>query len=72
MVSITLVLSVRSFSVLGRSGIERVGTVWLTGNFLGIVIIHVGLDGIRLFKALKSELCKEVTLLLKRLNLLEG
>ena len=58
--------------MLGRSGIERVGTVWLIGNFLGIVIIHVGLDGIRLFKALKSELCKEVTLLLKRLNLLDG
>ena len=33
----TLVLSVRSFSVLGRSGVERVGTVWLTSDFFGII-----------------------------------
>ena len=33
----TSVLSVRSFSVLGRSGVERVGTVWLTGDFFGII-----------------------------------
>ena len=37
MVGTTLVFSVRSFSVLGRSGIERVGTVWLTGDFFGII-----------------------------------
>ena len=72
MAGTTSVLSVKSFSVLDRSGIKRVGTVWLIGNFLGIVIIHVGLDGIRLFKALQSELCKEATLLLKRLNFWEG
>ena len=29
----TPILSVRSFFVLGRSGIERVGIVWLTGDF---------------------------------------
>ena len=33
----TPVLSVRSFSVLGRSGVERVGIVWLTGDFFGII-----------------------------------
>ena len=31
------VLFVRSFSVLGRSGVERVGTVWLTGDIFGII-----------------------------------
>ena len=36
MTGITPVLFVRSFSVLGRSGIERVGTVWLTGDFFRI------------------------------------
>ena len=30
------VLSVRSFSVLGRSGVERVGTVWLTSALVKI------------------------------------
>ena len=29
----TPILFVRSFFVSGRSGIERVGTVWLTGDF---------------------------------------
>ena len=33
----TSVHSVRSFSVLGRSGVERVGTVWLAGDFFGII-----------------------------------
>ena len=33
----TSVLFVRSFSVLGMSGVERVGTVWLTGDFFGII-----------------------------------
>ena len=37
MAGTTPVFSVRSFSVLGRSGIERVGTVWLTGDFFGII-----------------------------------
>ena len=37
MASTTSVLSVRSFSMLGRSGIERVGTVWLTSDFFGII-----------------------------------
>ena len=37
MVEITPVLSVRSFSVLGKSGVKRVGTVWLTGDFFGII-----------------------------------
>ena len=31
------VLSVRSFSMLGRFGVELVGTVWLTGNFFSII-----------------------------------
>ena len=33
----TPVLSVKSFSVLGRSGVERFGTVWPTGDFFGII-----------------------------------
>ena len=33
----TPVLSVRSFSVLGRFGVKRVGIVWLTGDFFGII-----------------------------------
>ena len=37
MVGTTPVLSVRSFSVLGRSGVERVGTVWLTSDFFDII-----------------------------------
>ena len=37
MADTTPVLSVRSFSVLGKSGVERVGTVWLTGDFFGII-----------------------------------
>ena len=36
MAGTTPVLSVRSFSVLGRFGIERVGIVWLTGDFFRI------------------------------------
>ena len=41
MAGTTPVLSVRSFSVLGRSGIERVGTVWLTGDFFGIIMNEI-------------------------------
>ena len=37
MAGTTPVLSVRSFSVLGRSGVERVGTVWLTSDFFNII-----------------------------------
>ena len=37
MADTTPVLSIRSFSVLDRSGIERVGTVWLTGDFFDII-----------------------------------
>ena len=37
MVGTTPVLSVRSFSVLSRSGVKRVGTVWLTSDFFGII-----------------------------------
>ena len=37
MAGTTSVLSVRSFSVLGKSGIERVGTVWISGDFFGII-----------------------------------
>ena len=33
----TPVLSVRSFSVLGRFGVKRVGIVWLIGDFFGII-----------------------------------
>ena len=33
----TPVHSVRSFFVLGRSGVERVGTVWLTSDFFDII-----------------------------------
>ena len=41
MAGTTPVLYVRSFSVLGRSGIERVGTVWLTGDFFGIIRFQI-------------------------------
>ena len=37
MAGTTPVLSVRSFSVLGRSGVERVGTVWLISDFFDII-----------------------------------
>jgi len=37
LVSTTLVLSVRSFSVLDRFGVEHVGIIWLTGDFFGII-----------------------------------
>ena len=37
MADTTPVLSVRSFSVLSKSGIECVRTVWLTGDFFGII-----------------------------------
>ena len=37
MASTTSVLSVRSFSVLGKSGVEHVRTVWLTGDFFSII-----------------------------------
>ena len=37
MAGTTPVLSIRSFSVLGKSGIERVGTVWIIGDFFGII-----------------------------------
>ena len=40
MVGTTPVLSVRSFSVLGRSGVEHVGTVCFTGDFFGIISWH--------------------------------
>ena len=40
MASTTPVLSVRSFSVLGRFGVERVGIVWLIGDFFGIINVH--------------------------------
>ena len=40
MVGTTPVLSVRSFSVLGRFGVERVGTVCFTGDFFGIISWH--------------------------------
>ena len=41
MAGTTPVLSVRSFSMLGRSGIERVGTVWLTGIFSALSIVFI-------------------------------
>ena len=37
LVGTTPVLSVRSFSVLGRSSVERVGTEWLIGDFFGLI-----------------------------------
>ena len=37
MAGTTPVLSVRSFSVLDRSGVERVGTIWLIGDFFSII-----------------------------------
>ena len=37
LVGTTLVLFVKSFSVLGRSGIERVETGWLIDDFFGII-----------------------------------
>ena len=37
MADTTPVLSIRSFFVLDRSSIERVGIVWLTGDFFGII-----------------------------------
>ena len=37
MADTTLVLSVRSFSVLGRFGVKHVGIVWLIGDFFGII-----------------------------------
>ena len=40
LVDTTPVLSVRSFSVLGRSGVEHVGTVCFTGDFFGIISWH--------------------------------
>ena len=42
MAGTTPVLSVRSFSMLGRSDIERVGTVWRTGDFFGIINLQLG------------------------------
>ena len=41
MAGTTSLLFVKSFPVLDRSGIKRVGTVWLIGDFFGIINVEL-------------------------------